>query len=711
MVGTGTAASCTETALAAAVSTGGVITFDCGGPATISITSTLVLNKSKATTLDGGGKVTLDGGGKVRILSFNGGGYRTTSTVITLQNLTFQNGHATGTKLTVYPAPLLAGIRHRRRRRAVYVVDGVLRVIDCTFTGNSGQTPGPDVAGGAVYVNGSKGTTIIGSRFADNTASNGGAVGSLNSDLAVYTSTMSGNTATGTGPQQHLLDVHQPEHRDRRRREAAAPSTWTEGPTARPRCAASSCRITTPTGFGGAIFRVFDNATHDFDIDVSTLDSNVADGPVGTDGDGPGAGAFYVHNANVNVNNSTISNNSSPGCGALQADATTVTFSNVTFSGNKATDGIGGAMCLFSNGGTLTNCTFAGNQALGGSSYSNYYGAAIFGGGLTLNNCVLANNTTANTMGRMQCAGGAPETGSNDVQWPMNKVAGGGADTPCVPGITFADPMPGSLQNNGGPTDTVTLGAAASVVQIGTGCPATDQTGKTRATPCTIGALEEMIRRAGATRVQPIEGSGHLVLRETGDLVEIMAANVVLLSSAALATELAFGALAATLTTAVPRRVIVGGLGFGATVRGVLDVVPARTRVTVVEKVPAIPPLVRGPLAHFADRALEDPRVEVVVGDVGEVVAAEKGSADVILMDVDNGPHWASFRTNARLYSPAGLACFREALRRGGAVAFWSGYRADAFAQTLRAAALEASIVPLQERGRVRARAYVGRLR
>ncbi|MGH7435846.1 MAG: spermidine synthase [Polyangiaceae bacterium] len=219
-----------------------------------------------------------------------------------------------------------------------------------------------------------------------------------------------------------------------------------------------------------------------------------------------------------------------------------------------------------------------------------------------------------------------------------------------------------------------------------------------------------MMRRAGATRVQPIEGSGHLVLRETGDLIEIMAANVVLLSSAALATELAFGALAATLSASAPGRVIVGGLGFGATVRGVLDVVPAGTRVTVVEKVQAIPPLVRGPLSHLADRPLEDPRVEVVVGDVAEVIAAERGSADIILMDVDNGPHWASFRTNARLYSPAGLASFREALRPGGAVAFWSGYRADAFTRSLREAGLEASIVPLQERGRVRARAYVGKL-
>ena len=39
VVGTGTAASCTEAAFASAVAAGGVITFDCGGAATIGMTA------------------------------------------------------------------------------------------------------------------------------------------------------------------------------------------------------------------------------------------------------------------------------------------------------------------------------------------------------------------------------------------------------------------------------------------------------------------------------------------------------------------------------------------------------------------------------------------------------------------------------------------------------------------------------------------------
>jgi len=59
-----------------------------------------------------------------------------------------------------------------------------------------------------------------------------------------------------------------------------------------------------------------------------------------------------------------------------------------------------------------------------------------------------------------------------------------------VSGITFADPVLGPLADHGGPTLTIAPGADPSVVKIGSACPATDQTGKARPTPCTIGALE-----------------------------------------------------------------------------------------------------------------------------------------------------------------------------------------------------------------------------
>ncbi len=210
-------------------------------------------------------------------------------------------------------------------------------------------------------------------------------------------------------------------------------------------------------------------------------------------------------------------------------------------------------------------------------------------------------------------------------------------------------------------------------------------------------------------RIRPVDGPGSLILRETGEhLVELVAGSVVLLSSAALGTERDFGRLVGTLC-ASPKRILVGGLGFGATLRGVIDVVAPDASVTVVEKVEAVIGLVRGRLASIAEAPLDDPRVTLVRGDVSAVAERSAGDLDAILLDVDNGPHWASFRTNARLYSRGGLVALKRALAPGGVLAVWSGYRSDAFLGDLRGAGFAPSVIPLQERGRVRARAYVGR--
>jgi spermidine synthase len=198
--------------------------------------------------------------------------------------------------------------------------------------------------------------------------------------------------------------------------------------------------------------------------------------------------------------------------------------------------------------------------------------------------------------------------------------------------------------------------------------------------------------------------TGPLVLRKKGEVLEILAGNVVLLSSAALETELAFGRLAEGRA-----RVLVGGLGFGATVRRVLEGATAGTEIVVAEKVAQVVDLVRGELASTAGRPLDDPRVTVAAEDVFDLMARTPATRDAILLDVDNGPHWASFRTNARLYTRSGLAMLKRALAPGGALAVWSGYRADPFLAQLRQVGFRPSAIPLAEKGRIRARAYVGK--
>ncbi|MGD0675866.1 MAG: spermidine synthase [Polyangiaceae bacterium] len=206
------------------------------------------------------------------------------------------------------------------------------------------------------------------------------------------------------------------------------------------------------------------------------------------------------------------------------------------------------------------------------------------------------------------------------------------------------------------------------------------------------------------------DGSRQLVLRRRGAVLELRAGPTVLLSSAALETERAFGRLVAGLPgrPRSPHRVLVGGLGFGATARGVLDAGGPDLRLVVAEKVSAVERLVRGELAELAGDPLGDPRTTLVLGDVADVIGAASAEFDAILLDVDNGPDWASFRENARLYTPTGLNSALRALADGGLLGIWSGYRADAFLARLRSAGFSPSFVPLYERNRVRARAYLG---
>jgi hypothetical protein len=201
VVGTGTAASCTFAALNAAVTRGGVITFNCGSaPVTIPVTATLNLPNNVDTVIDGEHRVTLDGRNAVRILRFYRGDFMTNNTRVTLQRLKLVNGKATPTE-QIPPAPLPCSQGwNDGQGGAIYMRDGNLTVIDCTFSNNQAAQLGPDTGGGAIYVIGSKnGMLIANSVFTGNTASNGGAVAGLFCQEAIYNSSFQNNVATGNG--------------------------------------------------------------------------------------------------------------------------------------------------------------------------------------------------------------------------------------------------------------------------------------------------------------------------------------------------------------------------------------------------------------------------------------------------------------------------------------------------------------------------------
>ncbi len=201
VVGTGTAASCTFSALSAAVTKGGVITFNCGtAPITIAVTATMNLPTTKNTVIDGGNKVTLDGGNAVQILNFHSANFQALDTVVTLQHLTLVNGKATPTmSIPTAPAPCSQGWNDGQGG-AVWMRDGNLVVIDCVFSNNQAAPLGPDTGGGAIYLTGSKhGATIVGSTFSGNKGSVGGAIYSLYGELDIYNTLFTGNVGTGNG--------------------------------------------------------------------------------------------------------------------------------------------------------------------------------------------------------------------------------------------------------------------------------------------------------------------------------------------------------------------------------------------------------------------------------------------------------------------------------------------------------------------------------
>ena len=178
-----------------------MITFNCGAaPVTIAIASTMNLPTGVDTVIDGGNKVTFDGRNAVQIMRFDHGNFMVNNVRVTLQHLTLINGKTTPTeRIPTAPAPCSQGWNDGEGG-ALYMRDGNLTVIDCTFSHNQAAPLGPDTGGGAIYVLGSKnGVIIAGSVFTNNSASNAGAVGGLFAQLAIYNSLFQDNVATGNG--------------------------------------------------------------------------------------------------------------------------------------------------------------------------------------------------------------------------------------------------------------------------------------------------------------------------------------------------------------------------------------------------------------------------------------------------------------------------------------------------------------------------------
>ena len=175
VVGNGTSASCTEAALDAAIGqlypganfSGGVLSFQCGGPKEITITSPKTL--TDATLVDGGGIITLDAQGLTRHFNVVGA-----ESQIELRGLLLQNGAVNGFGGAISVA-----------------TETSLQLTDCILFNNAATA-----SGGALYVESDASVGLLRTQVRYNRALNGGGIASSGT-LTITDSLITLNSASG----------------------------------------------------------------------------------------------------------------------------------------------------------------------------------------------------------------------------------------------------------------------------------------------------------------------------------------------------------------------------------------------------------------------------------------------------------------------------------------------------------------------------------
>jgi spermidine synthase len=182
-----------------------------------------------------------------------------------------------------------------------------------------------------------------------------------------------------------------------------------------------------------------------------------------------------------------------------------------------------------------------------------------------------------------------------------------------------------------------------------------------------------------------VPDGGELRLMQRGSEFTIFAGTAELMGSRLSGSEEALASLAcARLIRRPSPHILIGGLGMGFTLRTALAALGPDARITIAELVPEILAWARGPLAGIHGESLDDPRVTIFKGDVGDLIADARASYDAILLDVDNGPEGLMRTANDDLYDTYGLREARDALRPEGILAVWSAAPHEVFAQRLR---------------------------
>jgi spermidine synthase len=187
-------------------------------------------------------------------------------------------------------------------------------------------------------------------------------------------------------------------------------------------------------------------------------------------------------------------------------------------------------------------------------------------------------------------------------------------------------------------------------------------------------------------------GGDPLRLIRRGTEFSIMLGANELMNSRLSGSEEALATLAqARLAGVTAPHVLIGGLGMGFTLRAAIAAFGPQAAITVAELVPEIVDWARGPMAHLHEGTLDSAQVRICVEDVGALVRTGQARYNAILLDVDNGPDGLSRDCNDALYTLAGLAEARAALRPEGVLAVWSSGPDPRFTARLRKSGFDVS--------------------
>jgi hypothetical protein len=234
---------------------------------------------------------------------------------------------------------------------------------------------------------------------------------------------------------------------------------------------------------GGGTTQVFEVTAGTVVFDSLTIaDGNAS----GSNGGGVSTGI----GTDVTMINSILTNNSADYGGAINNDGGNITIKNSILSNNTATTEGGGVNSNSASNGniTITNSTFSGNTATSGGGLTN-------GSLSTLNfsNTIIANNNGGDCYDN----GGTISTNTNNLI----------EDGSCSATLS-GDPLLGSLQDNGGNTQTMALLPGSPAINAGDNgtCEASDKRGITRpqTATCDIGAYEKQAPAFTSTAVTSV---------------------------------------------------------------------------------------------------------------------------------------------------------------------------------------------------------------